>query len=250
MMSGSEIMHRLTVLAERGTARPPRTATTLVLAGALIGMTAVCGTLRIAPAVQAEPAPAQRNTASALPAPDAELVAKMEVRGDLAARQALVPEILALLESEDSATRAKGIAVLAATSTLKFDRSPLNEALRRCLDDKNPAVQLFAFKSLVVSGVGAVDLDTVSRLADSKDERVLEAVGNSVFYFDPQNTDPRRDAIVMKDFQNMSLEEMSRLLGLPVGTVKSRISRARVDLGKAILKLEGIKSWSEAAHDL
>ncbi len=59
-----------------------------------------------------------------------------------------------------------------------------------------------------------------------------------------------RDAIVMKDFQNMSLEEMSRMLGLPIGTVKSRISRARVDLGRAIVKLEGFKSWTGAAHDL
>jgi beta-lactamase regulating signal transducer with metallopeptidase domain len=198
MMSGSEIMHRLRILAERGTARPPRTVTTLTLAATLLAMTAVCGTLRIAPTAQAQQAPAERNLATTLPAPDAELVAKMEVRGDLAARQAHVPEILALLESDDADTRAKGIAVLVATSNLKYDRTSLSDALRRCLDDANPAVQVYAFNVLAVSGNGAVDLDTISRLADSKDERVLEAVGNSVYYFDPKNTDPRRDAIVMK----------------------------------------------------
>ena len=47
-----------------------------------------------------------------------------------------------------------------------------------------------------------------------------------------------REAIVMKDLQQCSLEEMTEMLGIPLGTVKSRISRARGELGRAILRLE------------
>jgi len=47
-----------------------------------------------------------------------------------------------------------------------------------------------------------------------------------------------REAIVMKDLQECSLEEMTEILGVPLGTVKSRLARARCDLGKAILRLE------------
>ena len=47
-----------------------------------------------------------------------------------------------------------------------------------------------------------------------------------------------REAIVMKDLQECSLEEMTEVLGVPLGTVKSRLARARCDLGKAILRLE------------
>jgi RNA polymerase sigma-70 factor (ECF subfamily) len=47
-----------------------------------------------------------------------------------------------------------------------------------------------------------------------------------------------REAIVLKDFQGMSHEEMAELAGVPIGTMKSRVSRARAELGRIILKLE------------
>ena len=46
-----------------------------------------------------------------------------------------------------------------------------------------------------------------------------------------------REAIVLKDLQQMPLEEVARALGLPIGTVKSRVFRARIELGRAILRL-------------
>ncbi|MEZ4648449.1 MAG: RNA polymerase sigma factor [Candidatus Eisenbacteria bacterium] len=47
-----------------------------------------------------------------------------------------------------------------------------------------------------------------------------------------------RDTIVLRDFQGMTHEEMAALDGVAIGTVKSRISRARTDLARAVLKLE------------
>ena len=47
-----------------------------------------------------------------------------------------------------------------------------------------------------------------------------------------------REAIVLKDFQGMSHEEMAEMAGVPIGTMKSRVSRARAELGRIILKLE------------
>lgn len=45
-----------------------------------------------------------------------------------------------------------------------------------------------------------------------------------------------REAIVLKDLQEMTLEEIARSLDLPIGTVKSRVFRARIELGRAILR--------------
>ena len=39
-----------------------------------------------------------------------------------------------------------------------------------------------------------------------------------------------RNAVILRDFMNLSYEEMSNTLNLPIGTVKSRISRARNEL--------------------
>ena len=45
-----------------------------------------------------------------------------------------------------------------------------------------------------------------------------------------------REAIVLKDLQELSLDEIAQALELPIGTVKSRVFRARIELGRAILR--------------
>ncbi|MFN2371076.1 MAG: RNA polymerase sigma factor [Candidatus Krumholzibacteriia bacterium] len=52
-------------------------------------------------------------------------------------------------------------------------------------------------------------------------------------------SDINREIIVLKDIQGLPLEEIAGLLGLPLGTVKSRSSRARVELARAIVDLDG-----------
>lgn len=47
-----------------------------------------------------------------------------------------------------------------------------------------------------------------------------------------------REAIVLKDFQGLSHEEMAEIAGVPVGTMKSRVSRARADLAQILVKIE------------
>ncbi len=47
-----------------------------------------------------------------------------------------------------------------------------------------------------------------------------------------------REIIVLKDIQGLPLEEISGLLDLPLGTVKSRSSRARLELARAITDMD------------
>jgi RNA polymerase sigma-70 factor (ECF subfamily) len=46
----------------------------------------------------------------------------------------------------------------------------------------------------------------------------------------------QRELIVLRDLQGFSYEEMGELLGLPEGTIKSKLHRARMDLKQAIVK--------------
>ena len=48
-----------------------------------------------------------------------------------------------------------------------------------------------------------------------------------------------REIIVLKDIQGLPLEEISGMLDLPLGTVKSRSSRARIELARAITDMNG-----------
>ena len=52
-------------------------------------------------------------------------------------------------------------------------------------------------------------------------------------------SDINREIIVLKDIQGLPLEDIANLLKLPVGTVKSRSSRARVELAQAVIDIDG-----------
>lgn len=47
-----------------------------------------------------------------------------------------------------------------------------------------------------------------------------------------------REMIVLKDIQGLKLEEIATMLGLPLGTVKSRSARARMELARTLVDLE------------
>jgi RNA polymerase sigma-70 factor (ECF subfamily) len=48
-----------------------------------------------------------------------------------------------------------------------------------------------------------------------------------------------REILLLKEIQGLSLEEIATILDVPVGTVKSRSNRARVELAKSVLHLRG-----------
>jgi RNA polymerase sigma-70 factor (ECF subfamily) len=47
-----------------------------------------------------------------------------------------------------------------------------------------------------------------------------------------------REMIILKEIQGLDLEEVASVLGIPVGTVKSRSHRARLELARALIAIE------------
>ncbi len=45
-----------------------------------------------------------------------------------------------------------------------------------------------------------------------------------------------KEAIILRDLEGMAYQEIAGLLGIPEGTVKSRINRARLELAKLLVK--------------
>ncbi|HUI41234.1 MAG TPA: RNA polymerase sigma factor [Terriglobia bacterium] len=50
-----------------------------------------------------------------------------------------------------------------------------------------------------------------------------------------------REAVILRDFQDLDYDEIAQILGVPQGTVKSRINRGRMELARVLKRMEGVK---------
>jgi RNA polymerase sigma-70 factor (ECF subfamily) len=58
-----------------------------------------------------------------------------------------------------------------------------------------------------------------------------------------------RSAVLLRDIQEHSYQEIAAELGLPEGTVKSRINRGRIELARQVRRLQSRKSGASSARD-
>lgn len=73
----------------------------------------------------------------------------------------------------------------------------------------------------------------------SAEEELLEGGRRALLYRALGALSERsREVIVLKDIEEMTLLEISELLGVTLGTVKSRSHRARLELARAVRELE------------
>jgi RNA polymerase sigma-70 factor (ECF subfamily) len=56
-----------------------------------------------------------------------------------------------------------------------------------------------------------------------------------------------REAVVLRDLQDLDYAEVAQVLGVPEGTVKSRINRGRLELARALKRMEQVKGPAKAA---
>ena len=50
-----------------------------------------------------------------------------------------------------------------------------------------------------------------------------------------------REAVILRDLRDLDYEEIARVLGVPQGTVKSRINRGRLELARALKRIESMR---------
>jgi RNA polymerase sigma-70 factor (ECF subfamily) len=55
-----------------------------------------------------------------------------------------------------------------------------------------------------------------------------------------------REAVVLRDLQDLDYDEIAQVLGVPVGTVKSRINRGRLELARVLKRMEQMKGPARA----
>jgi RNA polymerase sigma-70 factor (ECF subfamily) len=81
---------------------------------------------------------------------------------------------------------------------------------------------------------GAEDLPEVASdsFADALADSTSESVANAVRKLSPL----LREAVVLRYYEDKSIEEISEILGVAVGTVKSRLFNARVAINDFLTK--------------
>ncbi len=50
-----------------------------------------------------------------------------------------------------------------------------------------------------------------------------------------------REAVILRDLHDLDYQEIAQVLGVPEGTVKSRINRGRVELTRVLKRMEGVR---------
>ena len=58
-----------------------------------------------------------------------------------------------------------------------------------------------------------------------------------------------REAVILRDLLDLDYEEIAQVLGVPQGTVKSRINRGRLELGRVLKRMEGMRGPAKAGSE-
>jgi RNA polymerase sigma-70 factor (ECF subfamily) len=58
-----------------------------------------------------------------------------------------------------------------------------------------------------------------------------------------------REAVILRDLQDLDYEEIAQVLRVPQGTVKSRINRGRLELGRVLKRMEGLRGPAKAGSE-
>jgi len=58
-----------------------------------------------------------------------------------------------------------------------------------------------------------------------------------------------REAVILRDLHDLDYEEIALVLKVPQGTVKSRINRGRLELGRVLKRMEGMRGPATAGSE-
>jgi len=58
-----------------------------------------------------------------------------------------------------------------------------------------------------------------------------------------------REAVILRDLHDLDYEEIAQVLKVPQGTVKSRINRGRMELGRVLKRMEGMRGPAKAGME-
>lgn len=90
------------------------------------------------------------------------------------------------------------------------------------------------------TGSGATKLDRLADPGRTQEQHVSGLELRAQIQAALKQVSPElREAVILRDLEDMDYKEIAEVLGIPQGTVKSRISRGRSELAKLLKRIEG-----------
>lgn len=99
-----------------------------------------------------------------------------------------------------------------------------------CIDALRRRKQVVSLDSLREEGFDPADQHTLSPYAQLENKERMNMLRAAV----DDLPDDQRAVMVLRDFQELSYDEIGEMLGIPLGTVKSRLKRARERIKKIL----------------
>jgi RNA polymerase sigma-70 factor (ECF subfamily) len=110
-------------------------------------------------------------------------------------------------------------------------------SLRRA--SSNPAGGVESTDSLRDLPDGSVDLDGALERRE-----IQEAIALAIEGLRPEH----RSAVLLRDIEGLSYEEIAEVLGIPLGTVRSRLHNGRLALAGRLLRLDRNRGRHDGMH--
>ena len=89
-------------------------------------------------------------------------------------------------------------------------------------------------------GTGATKLDRLPGFGRTQEQHVSGLQLRAQIQHALKQVSPElREAVILRDLEDMDYKDIAEVLGVPTGTVKSRISRGRAELAKLLKRIEG-----------
>ncbi len=108
---------------------------------------------------------------------------------------------------------------------------------------RNACIDYLRRRSSRSPGGRNVPIEEIPDLVDRGDNPEQAWASNSrkrlIYKALQQLTELNREIILLKEIQGLQLEEIASLLQVPLGTVKSRSNRARIELARKVMALSG-----------
>lgn len=111
-------------------------------------------------------------------------------------------------------------------------------AMNTCIDElrKRKGRESYSIDRDIQTDEGTIPREFQDKQLNPEEELMNKELASQIQWALNHLSETYKEVIILRDFQGFDYKQISQILGCPLGTVKSRISRARTELKNVLIK--------------